>query len=111
MQESPIFARTHDLLLWLLRATRSFHREQRFVMAQRVVAGAFALQDALIASNRDKANEAAHLNEADIALTSLRKSLLLCLELGLFTPGQYRHVSQIDSEVGKLLGAMKKRAG
>lgn len=110
MRESPLFTRTHDLVLWLLQATRSFRREQRFVMAQRLIDSAFALQDSLIASNRDKTREATHLIQADIHLTSLRKSLLLCLELGLLTPGQYRHVSQIDSEVGKLLGAMRKRA-
>jgi len=109
MNESPIFARTHDLLLWLLQATRSFRREHRFVMAQRLIEQAFAVQDALIASARDAAHKETHLIQADIALTSLRKALLLSFQLGLFTAGQFRHVSQMDGEVGRLLGAMRKK--
>jgi len=92
MKQSPIFTRVHDLLLWLLKATRNFPRDQRFVMARRVQEQAFAVQDALIAFNRDRANEAAHLIQADIALTSLRKSGLLSYQMGLLKPGQYRHV-------------------
>ncbi len=36
MKESPIFARTHDLLLWLIPQTLKFPRSQRFVLAKRV---------------------------------------------------------------------------
>ncbi len=111
MNESPIFARIHDLLLWLLQATRSFPREERFGMAQRLREKAFGVQDALIASVRDAANKESHLIQADIHLTSLRKALLLSFQLGLFTPGQYRHVSQIDGEVGRLLGSMMTKGG
>jgi len=109
MQESPIFNRTHDLQLWLLRATRNFPRDQRFVMAKRVQQQVFALQDHLVAANRDKAHTPVHLLQADMALISLRKSLLLCHQLTLLTPGQYQHVSQIDAEVGRLLGAWRKQ--
>lgn len=108
MSESPIFTRTHDLLLWLMQATRRFPKDQRFVMAKRVQEQAFALQDALIAASLDKRNEAHHLIRADIALTGLRKSLLLCYQMELISPGQYHHVSEMDGHVGRLLGAWKK---
>lgn len=109
MNESPIFARTHDLLLWLLQATRSFPREERFGMAQRLREKAFDLQDALIASVRDAAHAESHLLQADIDLTSLRKALLHSFQLGLLTAGQYRHVSQMDGDVGRLLGFMRTK--
>ena len=35
MQESPIFVRTFDLLIWLLPFTQKFPKEQRFVLAAR----------------------------------------------------------------------------
>lgn len=108
MSESPIFTRTHDLILWLMTATRKFPREQRFVLAKRVQEQAFALQDALTAASLDKRNAAHHLIQADMALTGLRKSLLLCFQMDLLSAGQYRHVSELDGHVGRLLGGWKR---
>ena len=111
MKESPAFVRTHDLLLWLLQTTRKFPREQRFVMAQRLHERAFAVQDALNAAVLDAANEARHLLLADIALLSLRKSLLLAYQLGLLSAAQFRHVSQLDGDVGRLIGSWRNKKG
>jgi len=111
MSESPAFTRTHDLVLWLMQATRKFPREQRFVLARRVQEQGFALQDALTAASLDKRNEARHLIQADIALAGLRKSLLLCYQMDLISAGQYQHVSKMDEEVGRILGGWKRQAG
>ena len=108
MKQSPIFTRTHDLLRWLLPATRKFPRDYRFTLAQRLNNRAFALQDALVAASLDEAHRQEHWLAADVALNGLRKTLLLCLELELLSPGQYRHVSQITAEVGRLLGGWQK---
>ena len=104
MQESPIFTRTHDLLLWLLQATRKFPREHRFGLGQYLPELGLAFEKALIAASIDKQYEADHLTRADIELTSLRKALLLCYEMQLLTPSQYQHASDLTSEVGRLLG-------
>lgn len=109
--ESPIFVRTHELLAWLLAATRKFPREQRFVLAQRVAQQAFGVQDALIAAALDRNRQAAHLLAADIALNGLRKSLQLCHELHLLSDGQYGHVSRMVYEIGRLLGGWRKKSG
>jgi hypothetical protein len=47
---------------------------------------------------------------ADVALTRLRRSLVLCHQLGLLTERQWGHVSGIAAEVGRLLGGWKKVA-
>lgn len=109
MQESPIFARTHDLLLWLLQATGKFRRDQRFVLARRVQEKGFLLQDAIIAASVDTAHTRDHLRRADVALNGLRKTLLLCLEMDLLSPGQHRHVTGMTAEVGNLLGGWQKK--
>lgn len=109
--ESPIFVRVQETTAWLLAATRKFPREQRFVLAQRVVQQAFAVQDALIAAALDRNKQAAHLLAADIALTGLRKSLQLCHELHYLSDGQYMHVSRMVQEVGRLLGGWRKKSG
>ena len=48
MKQSPIFARTHDLVLWLLQRTESFPRSQRFVLTKRVQDVALDFQERLI---------------------------------------------------------------
>lgn len=105
MNESPVFTKTHDLLLWLLLTTRKFPRDQRFVLARRVQDQAFALQDALVAAGLDPVNRLRHLALADRALAGLRKTLLLCHEMQLLSDGQYRHVSGLTAEVGRLMGS------
>jgi hypothetical protein len=32
MEESPIFTKTYDLLLWLIPTTQKFPKDQRFVL-------------------------------------------------------------------------------
>ena len=111
MKESPIFTRTHDLLRWLLTATRKFPREQRFVLAARLQNAAFDLQAAITAAGQDRRRAAEHLLQADIALALLRKHLLLSQELHLLTGDQYRHASEQTAEGGRLLVAWRKSAG
>ncbi len=108
MKQSPIFTRTHDLLVWLLPATRKFPREYRFTLSHRINNQAFALQDALIAASLDKTRVGQHLLAADIALTRLRKSMLLAHDLTLFSPGQFRHASVMMAEIGRLLGGWRR---
>lgn len=109
MNESPVFTKTHDLLLWLLLTTRKFPRDQRFVLARRVQDQAFALQDALVAAGTDPVNRPRHLVRADSALAGLRKTLLLCHQMQLLSDGQYRHVSGLTAEVGRLMGSWMKK--
>ena len=61
MQESPIFAKTYDLLLWLMPATTKFPREQRFVMAKAVQDTALRFQEHLIEAGVERGRTAAAL--------------------------------------------------
>lgn len=109
MKESPIFARTHDLLLWLIPQTLKFPREQRFVMARRVQDTALDLQERLVeAALSNRRRQVGLLAEADILLARLRFHLRLCHELGLLELGQYRHVAETVTEIGRLLGGWRK---
>lgn len=110
MKESPLFTRLHDLQLWLLQATRKFPRDQRFVLAKRIHDQIFAVQDALVAASIEDRHLDLHLTDADIALTGLRKTLLICHQMQLFSDGQFHHVSGMVAEVGRLLGGWQKQA-
>lgn len=107
-RQSPIFVRQQELLRWLLQAARKFPRDQRHLMAQRLVGLAFALEDALLAASLDRAAVSAHLLAAERALAGLRRSLSLCHELAWLGPGQFQHASSLTAEVGRLLGGWRK---
>ena len=109
MQESPLFAKTYDLLLWLMQATTKFPREQRFVMARAIQETALRFQERLIEAGvgRGRARSRA-LAQADIELTKLRFYLRLCKDMELLKLNQYRHAAEMVSEVGRLLGGWRK---
>ena len=109
MQQSPIFAKTYDLLLWLIPATTRFPREQRFVLGKAVQEAALHFQECLIEAGLAQGRSRAHsLAEADISLTKLRFYMRLCQDLTLITPRQYEHVAGMLSEVGCLLGGWRQ---
>ena len=111
MKQSPIFARTHDLVLWLLQRTESFPRSQRFVLTKRVQDAVLDFQERLIeAALGQKKDLRGRLAEADVALGKLRFYLRLCHELTWLSTGQYAHVSRMVTEVGRLLGGWQRKA-
>ena len=106
MNQSPIFVKTHDLLLWLLPQTAKFPREQRFALTQAVQQTAMRLHEKLIEAGMAQGTERiARLRGADIELVKLKSYLRLCEEMKLVTTRQYEHVARLAMEVGKLLGA------
>jgi four helix bundle protein len=109
MQQSPIFTKTYDLLVWLIPATTKFPREQRFVMARAVQETALRFHERLIEAGltQNKARRRA-LAQADVDLTKLRFYLRLCQDLGVITSRQYRHVAEMVTEVGRLLGGWRQ---
>lgn len=110
MRQSPIFARTYDLLLWLIPRTTQFPREQRFVLGKAVQETALRFQEALIeAALTGKRGQQRALVRADTDLTKLRFYLRLCRDLQLITPRQYQHVAEMVAEVGRLLGGWRKK--
>ncbi len=109
MRQSPIFAKTYDLLLWLIPTTTKFPREQRFVLARAVQETALRFQERLLEAGlaQGKAQRRA-LAQADVELAKLRFYLRLCQDLKLITPRQYQHVAKMVTEVGRLLGGWRQ---
>jgi hypothetical protein len=109
MKESPIFAKTYDLLRWLIPATTKFPREHRFVLAAAVQQTTLHFQEHIIEAARAE-DPCPGLCRADTELTKLRVYLRLCRDLKLLSPGQYEHVARMVNEVGRLLGGWLKGA-
>lgn len=108
MAQSPLLVKTYDFLKWLLPATEKFPKSQRFVLAQRLQQTAFRFYELVIEARRVRPNDVV-LKRADIELDKLRLYLRLCHELELLGMGQYRHASQMTTEMGKLLGGWMKK--
>jgi four helix bundle protein len=104
-----IFTKTYDLLSWLLPLAENFPRSQRFVVTQRLQHAALDFQESIIEANSLRGGlRVDKLRSADAELRKVRLYLRLCEKWKWISAGQYRHVSLMVSEIGKLLGGWLK---
>jgi hypothetical protein len=108
-KEMPIFTRTFDFLSWLLPVTNNFPTAQRHTFTRRLLDAAFDLRERLEEANlRRGAARYERLAQADEALAKVRLYLRLAVRWEWMSPGQYRHVSAMVAEIGRLLGGWQK---
>ena len=108
MTDSPILAKTHDFVAWLIPQTLKFPKSQRFVLAQRLHDSALDFHELLIRARKVRPNREV-LVEADVELEKVRLHVRLAHELRLLSTGQYEHASRAVVEIGRLLGGWLKR--
>ncbi len=107
--EMVIFTRTYDFVSWLLPLTQSFPRSQRFVVTQRLQDAALNFQELLLEANAQRGSARAEkLRSADVELRKVRLYLRLSQKWAWIKEGQYRHISAMVAEIGRLLGGWKK---
>ncbi|OQY90611.1 MAG: hypothetical protein B6D38_02465 [Anaerolineae bacterium UTCFX1] len=110
MNESPLFVRTYDFLLWLIPQAQKFPRAYRFTLSERIQQLALGFQDSLVAAGKSKAELRRNtLHQADIQLEQLRLWLRFSRDQNLITLRQYEHAVRQLKEVGNLLGAWLKQ--
>lgn len=105
-----ILTRTFDLLSWLLARADRFPKSQRFVTTKRLQDAVLDLHESLHDANaRTGQTRLHHLEAADAHLDKLRVYLRLAHRWRWLTDGQYRHVSEMVAEIGRLLGGWKRQ--
>ncbi len=110
MNESPLFVRTYDFLLWFIPQVQKFPREYRFTLSERIQQLALDFQDSLVAAGKSKGSlRSDNLHQADIQLEQLRIWLRFSRDKSLLTVRQYEHSIRQLKEVGNLLGAWLKQ--
>lgn len=108
-REMPIFTRTFDFLTWLLPVSNNFPTTQRHTFTRRLLDAAFDLRERLEMANiRSGSARQEQLRLADEALAKIRLYLRLAYRWDWLSAGQYRHVSAMVVEIGKLLGGWQK---
>ncbi len=109
-QETPLFTKTFDLLVYLFQVSEKFPRSQRMVLGRRIQEIGAGFMDLLLRARKCSATERPDLlRQADVDLDRLRYTVRLCHELGLFNLKQYQYVGGLLVETGKLLGSWTKR--
>lgn len=109
MPESPLFVRAHDLVLWLIPQAQKLPRAHRFGLGERVQNTVLDFQALLIAAGKSQRPERkTYLLQADIQLAQLKQWSRVCLELHLWSVGQFQHCARMLEECGRLLGAWLK---
>lgn len=105
-----ILTRTFDLLAWLLPKAEKFPKAYRHTITQRTMNAALDFQEALFdAQSQDGTTRQKHLRAADAHLNKLRLYLRLAHHWQWINDGQYRHVSMMVAEIGRLLGGWRKK--
>jgi len=111
MNESPLFVRTYDFVLWLVPHVQKFPRIYRFTLAERVQRLLFDFQDAIVAAGKSQgAARVEELKSADVQLEQLRVWVRFARDNELFTIKQYEHAARGIAEIGRLLGAWLKQS-
>jgi four helix bundle protein len=108
MQESPIFTKTYDFLLWISQHVGRFPKSERFRLAQRIEDSAYGFYDQILMAARHPEQRLAWLGAADDELARLRIYLRLAKDHGFSSMRQYQHASSRVVEIGKLLGGWIK---
>ncbi|MEM7132643.1 MAG: diversity-generating retroelement protein Avd [Chloroflexota bacterium] len=108
-QEMPLFTKTFDLLDWLIPRTNAFPKRHRHTVTRRLLDAALDFQEAILEANSHRDKARLHLLEiADGHLSKVRLYLRLAHRRNWLHLSQYKHVSEMVSEmvneIGKLLG-------
>ena len=108
MQESPIFTKTYDFLLWISQHVARFPKSERFRLAKRIEDSAYAFYDQILMAARHPEQALNWLAGADDELARVRLYLRLAKDHGFTSMRQYQHASSRGVEIGKLLGGWIK---
>ncbi len=109
MPDTPLFVKTHDFLVWLLRHTQRFPRNLRHSYTVKLETMGFDFQEALLMANQVRGRDRMEwLERADGRLVCLRALLRFAYDFELLAGTQVKHAAERLDELGRLLGAWKK---
>src|SRR5437867_12897382 len=107
--DTPLFVKTHDFLLWLIRHTQRFPKHLRHSYTNRVEQTALDFQEAILMANAVRGPARSEwLARGDGRLVCLRALLRLAYALQVLGANQLKYAAERVEELGRLLGAWKK---
>jgi hypothetical protein len=107
--DTPLFVKTHDFLLWLIRHTQRFPKHLRHSYTNKLEQTALNFQEAILMANAVRgAARGEWLARGDGRLVCLRALLRLAFALQLLGSNQVKYAAERIDELGRLLGAWMK---
>jgi hypothetical protein len=107
--DTPLFVKTHDFLLWLIRHTQRFPKNLRQSYTLKLENMGFDFQESILMANAARGPERSRwLQRADGKLVCLRALLRFAYDLQLLAGTQVQHAAELVDELGRLLGAWRK---
>jgi 23S rRNA-intervening sequence protein len=104
-----ILTKTFDLLAWIGPRVEKFPKAYRFTISERLMKAALDFQETIFdAQSQGGTTRQKLLRAADAHLNKLRLYLRLAHHWKWLNDGQYRHVSTMVAEIGRLLGGWIK---
>ncbi len=109
MPDTPLFVKTHDFILWLLRHTQRFPKNLRHSYTVRLESLAFEFEELLLMANSCRGKSRLEfLMLADAKLVCLRSLLRYSYDLKLLGGTQIHYAADYFDQLGRLLGAWLK---
>jgi hypothetical protein len=107
--DTPLFVKTHDLVVWLFNHTQRFPKSLRHSYTFRLEQAALDFEEAILAANVARAEGRRRcLERADARLLVLRALLRYTLDWKLLGGNQHQYAAEAIDELGRLLGAWLK---
>jgi hypothetical protein len=103
MEELSIVQKTYDLIKWYVPILNRLPRDQKFLLADRVIVGLYDLLEGLLRARYAK-QKLILLEPLSSNLDILRYQTRLLVDFQLLSADRYEYVSQIINEVGMELG-------
>jgi len=109
--DTPLFVKTHDFNVWLLKHTLRFPKPLRMSYTGPLETLALEFEETLALANTLRGTDRQQvLAVADAKLLALRLRLRYTLDLKLLAGNQFHYAAQCLDELGRLLGAWRKGA-
>ena len=109
LPKTPLFTKTHDFTVWLLKHTQRFPKNLRQSYTVRLESTCLDFQEQLMLANAARgAARRTHLQAADGKLLYLRSLLRYTIDFELLGGRQVQFAAQCVDELGRLLGAWRK---
>ena len=105
-----MITKTYDLILWSCNHTRSFPRNHRFVLGERIERNLYNLLETLIRAKYTKQRQRL-LEDANLTLEVLRFQMRLAKDLQCLKVEIYAFAAKAIDEIGRLIGGWLRSRG
>ncbi|MCX6357081.1 MAG: four helix bundle protein [Candidatus Aureabacteria bacterium] len=106
-----VWEKAHNLVLEIYTTTKQFPAEEKFGLSSQIRRSAVSIPANIVEGFKRRSNKefARFINISDGSLEETKYHLLLALDLGYISQGQYARLQELCDEIGKMLHGLYKK--